>query len=282
MFDPAIRERAWLLYAWCRACDDIADGQDHGHTMSVVENAPQRIAAMATLTDAALAGQVIGVPAFDALRIVATETRLPARYAHDLIQGFRMDAEEWRPRTEDDLLTYCYHVAGVVGCMMAVIMGVAPDDEAVLTRACDLGLAFQLANIARDIEEDAVAGRCYLPTDWLAEMDIAPDAVMADPAKLAVLARRLTDRAAQFEASARMGTRALSFRSAWAVLAAAEIYGAIGRTVAARGTHAWDTRVTTSKTDKLRFIARAWGNARKRQSLVEEPRDGSLWRRPIR
>lgn len=192
--------------------------------MSVVEDAPQRIAAMATLTDAALDGHVIGLPAFDALRIVAAETRLPARYAHDLIQGFRLDAEDWRPRTEDDLLTYCYHVAGVVGCMMAVIMGVAPDDEAVLTRACDLGLAFQLANIARDIAEDAAAGRCYLPTDWLAEVGIAPDAVMADPAKLAVLARRLTDRAAQFEASARMGTRALPLRSAWAVLAAAEIY----------------------------------------------------------
>jgi phytoene synthase len=280
LFDPVTRERAWLLYAWCRACDDIADGQDHGHTMTVVEDAPQRIAAMATLTDAALDGQVIGVPAFDALRIVAAETRLPARYAHDLIQGFRLDAEEWRPRTEDDLLTYCYHVAGVVGCMMAVIMGVAPDDEAVLTRACDLGLAFQLANIARDIAEDAAAGRCYLPTDWLAEMGIAGDAVMDDPAKLAVLARRLTDRAAQFEASARMGTRALSFRSAWAVLAAAEIYGAIGRKVASRGTHAWDARVTTSKAEKLRFIARAWRDARAHGTLPHLPRGEALWRRP--
>ncbi len=274
------RERAWLLYAWCRACDDIADGQDHGHTMSVVEDAPQRIAAMATLTDAALAGRAIGLPAFDALRIVAGETRLPARYAHDLIQGFRLDAEDWRPRTEDDLLTYCYHVAGVVGCMMAVIMGVDPDDAAVLDRACDLGLAFQLSNIARDIAEDAAAGRCYLPTDWLAEMGIAPDAIMADPAKLAVLAKRLTDRSAQFEASARIGTRALSFRSAWAVLAAADIYGTIGRKVAGRGASAWDRRVTTSKAEKLRFIAQAWRNARGRQGLADVPRDPTLWRRP--
>ncbi len=248
--------------------------------MSVVEDAPARIAAMATLTDAALDGTVIGLPAFDALRIVAAETRLPVRFAHDLIQGFRLDAEDWRPRTEADLLTYCYHVAGVVGCMMAVIMGVAPDDDAVLDRACDLGMAFQLANIARDVEEDAAAGRCYLPTDWLGEMAIAPDAIMADRGKLAVLARRLTDRAAQFEASARMGTRALSFRSAWAVLAAAEIYGAIGRKVAMRRERAWDARVTTSKADKLRFIARAWGDARRRSSVVEAPRDTALWRRP--
>ena len=52
---------------------------------------------------------------------------------------------------EDDLLRYCYHVAGAVGCMMAVVMGVAPDDEETLRRAADLGIAFQLANIARDI-----------------------------------------------------------------------------------------------------------------------------------
>lgn len=250
--------------------------------MSVVENAPERIAAMAALTDAALAGRVIGLPAFDALRVVAAETRLPPRFAHDLIQGFRLDGDGWRPRTEDDLLRYCYHVAGVVGCMMAVIMGVSPDDDAVLDRACDLGLAFQLANIARDIDEDAQAGRCYLPTDWLGEMGIAPDAVMAAEHRpaLAILARRLTDRAAQFEASARMGTRALSFRSAWAVLAAAQIYGAIGRKVAARGERAWDARVTTSKGEKLRFIARAAVEARGRMALVEVPRDPGLWRRP--
>jgi phytoene synthase len=284
LFDRPTRERAWLLYAWCRACDDIADGQDHGHTMSVVEDAPQRIDAMTVLTDAALAGRVIGLPAFDALRIVAAETRLPARFARDLIRGFRLDADGWRPRTEDDLLTYCYHVAGVVGCMMAVVMGVSPDDDAVLDRACDLGMAFQLANIARDLAEDAAAGRCYLPTDWLAEAGIAPDAVMAPGhrAGLARLARRLTTRAAAFEASARQGTRALPLRSAWAVLAAAEIYGAIGRTVADRGERAWDRRVSTSALDKVRFIVRARRDALRRSSLAAVPRDPSLWTRPRR
>lgn len=248
--------------------------------MSVVEDAPQRIAAMAMLTDAALAGETIGLPAFDALRIVAAETRMPARFAHDLIEGFRLDGDGWRPQTEDDLLTYCYHVAGVVGCMMAVIMGVAPDDDAVLDRACDLGMAFQLANIARDLDEDATAGRCYLPSDWLAEMGMAPNAVMADRAKVAVLARRLTTRAALFEASARDGTRALSFRSAWAVLAAAQIYGAIGRKVAAAGAQAWDARVSTSGAEKLGFIARAWHAARRRAERLEIPRDAGLWTRP--
>ncbi|AXJ95151.1 MULTISPECIES: phytoene/squalene synthase family protein [unclassified Sphingomonas] len=282
LFDRPTRERAWLLYAWCRACDDIADGQDHGHGMTVVDDAPARIAAMATLTDAALAGHTIGIPAFDALRIVAAETGLPARFAHDLIAGFRLDGDGWRPRTEDDLYLYCYHVAGVVGCMMAVIMGVAPDDEAVLDRACDLGMAFQLANIARDLSEDAAAGRCYIPQDWLAEFGVPHDDYMASAHRpaLVAMARRMTDTGAAFEASARVGTRALSMRSAWAVLAAAHIYGAIGRTVAARGSAAWDRRVTTSKAEKLAFILRARGEAARRMDIAETPRPAGLWRRP--
>ena len=281
LFDRPTRERAWLLYAWCRRCDDIADGQDHGHGMSAVENAEGRIEAMAVLTEAALAGRVVGEPAFDALRVVAGETQMPARFARDLIAGFRLDAEEWRPRSEADLYRYCYHVAGVVGCMMAVIMGVDPQDEATLDRACDLGMAFQLANIARDIEEDDRAGRCYLPVEWLVEMDIPPGQHMKPPFRtcLTKLAKRLTDRAAAFEASARVGAGALPFRSAWAVLAAAEIYGAIGRQVAARGDHAWDHRVTTSGVDKLRFIARAARGAAGRRELRGERPEG-LWTRP--
>ena len=281
LFDRPTRERAWLLYAWCRACDDVADGQDHGHGMRPVADAEARVATLRELTQAALAGEVVGEPAFDALRIVAAETAMPAGWAHDLIDGFVLDAEGWRPRTEEDLYRYCYHVAGVVGCMMAVVMGVSADDAETLDRACDLGMAFQLANIARDIGEDAAAGRCYLPAAWLAELDVPTGALMAPEhrAGLATLARRLTDRAALFEASARRGTAALSFRSAWAVLAAAAIYGAIGRKVAARGEMAWDARVSTSAAEKLGFIARAWREAQRRRSVAGVV-EAVPWRRP--
>lgn len=283
LFDTPTRERAWLLYAWCRACDDIADGQDHGHGMTAVADAPARVAEMAAKTKAALAGRIVGDPAFDALRLFAAETRMPHRFARDLIAGFALDADDWRPRSENDLYRYCYHVAGVVGCMMAVAMGVNPGDEDTLDRACDLGIAFQLANIARDIEEDDRVGRCYLPMEWLVEMDFPPGQHMKPPfrSRLSVLAKRLVTRAAAFEASAREGTPALSFRSAWAVLSAAGIYGAIGRTVADRGDHAWDHRVTTSKTQKLGFIGRAAYESAARDRLYPRTlRDPDLWTRP--
>lgn len=282
LFDRQTRERAWLLYAWCRACDDLADGQDHGHAMSRVDDAPQRLALIRDLTDRALSGEWVGVPAFDALRIVCEETRMPRRFVDDVIAGFALDADEWRPRSTGDLMQYCYHVAGAVGCMMAVVMGVAPDDDATLDRACDLGLAFQLANIARDIEEDDRAARCYLPEEWLVEMDMPPGQHMKPPfrSRLTVLARRLADKAAAHEESARIGTKRLAFRPAWAVLSAAGIYGDIARKVAKSGDHAWDHRVTTSKAEKAGFILRAFAQATARRSWPDTPRSPDLWTRP--
>lgn len=283
LFAPAVRERAWLLYAWCRACDDIADGQDHGHDMTGVTDGPARLAEITAKTEAALAGSVVGDPAFDALRVFAAETGLPPALPRDLIAGFALDAEGWRPQTEQDLYRYCYHVAGVVGSMMALAMGVPADEEATLDRACDLGLAFQLANIARDVAEDARAGRCYLPQDWLDEIGIPADDLLAPQyrERLGVLGERLGTLAARYEASARFGTPALAFRSAWAVLAAAEIYGAIGRKVAALGPRAWDARVGTSGVAKLWFIARALVEARRRGVVyAAAPRDETLWTRP--
>ncbi|URW75427.1 phytoene/squalene synthase family protein [Sphingomonas donggukensis] len=284
LFDRTTRERAWLLYAWCRACDDIADAQDMGHDQQVVTDPATRIARIRDLTAMALAGKPTGDPAFDGLAIVVAEARIPRAFIDDHIAGFALDADEWRPREEADLLRYCYHVAGVVGCMMAVVMGVDAHDAATLDRACDLGIAFQLANIARDIEEDDRAGRCYLPDAWLCEMDFPPGQHMKPHLRprLAVLSRRLAMMAVAYEESAQAGTPALPYRSAWAVLAAADIYGGIARKVAAAGEHAWDHRVTTTRGEKLAAIARAATLAATRaRRYPPAPRDADLWTRPV-
>ncbi|MBK6297413.1 MAG: phytoene/squalene synthase family protein [Sphingomonadales bacterium] len=259
LFDRQTRERAWLLYCWCRRCDDIADGQDHGGAMSAVDDPAERLARIADLTTLALEGQATGDRAFDALGSVARECAIPHKYIYDLIEGFALDASGWHPRTEQDLLKYCYHVAGAVGCMMAIIMGVDPDDEATLERAADLGKAFQLANIARDISEDDAAGRCYIPDEWLAEADIPPGEQMRPfyRSRLADIGWWLADMAEDYEASGRIGARMLPFRARWAVLAAAGIYGDIAREVAARGQAAWDHRVIVSKGAKLKWIIKA-------------------------
>jgi len=284
LFDPVTRERAWLLYGWCRACDDIADGQDHGGTMQATIDPIARLTEIRTRTQRALAGEAgLDDPAFAGGALVAAECAIPRRYMDDLIEGFALDARGWRPQSEDDLLLYCYHVAGAVGCMMAIVMGIEPEDNATLDRACDLGLAFQLANIARDIAEDASAGRCYLPADWLAEAGIDPADLMAAAYRpaLAGLARRVASLATRYEASARRGTPALPFRSAWAVLAAAGIYGGIARYVAADPQAALERRVFTSRAEKLGWLLRAGSQSSRRSHLYPPaPRDPALWRRP--
>ncbi len=259
LFDPQTREHAWLLYAWCRRCDDLADGQDMGHGMAYVDDPGARLEEIRRETQCALDGETCEDPAFSALGIVTSECNLPRRYIDDVIEGFALDARDWRPRTENDLYQYCYHVAGAVGRLMAIIMGVSPQDTKTLDRATDLGLAFQLANIARDLEEDDAAGRCYLPEEWLAEMDIPPGQHMKPPFRdrLVILAQRLCDNAELYEASARVGAARLPFRSRWAVLAAAGIYGDIAREVRTRGAHAWDHRAVTGRASKIGWVAKA-------------------------
>ncbi len=281
LFARPTRERAWLLYAWCRAADDLTDGQELGHAVQASAAAPPQDtqAELERLTSLALTTTEPVPLAFAALRTVAGETSLPHGFIADHLAGFALDAAGWRPDSQDDLLRYCYHVAGSVGCMMAVVMGVDPADEPTLDRACDLGLAFQLANIARDVVPDAAAERCYLPAQWLVEAGLT-EADLADPTHrpaVAELARRLVDLAAAYRQSSRIGAARLPPRSRLAVLAADAIYGAIGERVAALGPAAWDQRVRISAPGKLACLGQAAARALAKPAAI--PRTG-LWTRP--
>lgn len=283
LFDRETRERAWLLYAWCRRCDDITDGQELGHGMTVVADPAARLELISRLTQNAMNREATGHPAFDALGLVAAETGIPAAFPQELIAGMALDAEGFAPESTDDLLRYCWHVAGVVGVMMAIVMGVDAADRATLIRASDLGLSFQLNNIARDLVEDAGVGRCYVPAEWLREMGLDRHGY-AHPANrkyTAEIAERLTALAGRYEESALYGTPALPRRSAAAIIAAAGIYGDIGRKVRALGPRGWDSRVSTTKASKLWWAAKAqfqsglrhilWGRAPLRDGLWTPP-----------
>jgi phytoene synthase len=282
LFDGGTRTRATLLYAWCRHCDDVIDDQLLGEGSHDWGGTPaERLDRLRHLTDRALAGDPTGEPAFDALARVAREVTLPARYPHDLLEGFRMDVE-WQPvANEDHLLTYCYHVAGCVGVMMALVMGVPASDHATLARASDLGLSFQLNNIARDVAEDAARGRCYLPADWLAAEGLTAQthALPEHRAALHRVVTRLVDLAERYEASAAHGVPRLRNRQAWAVLSAAQIYGDIGRKVRGAGPEALEARAYTRRRDKLIAVALAAPEAIwKRNIRVATPSDRTgLW-----
>ena len=257
LFDRATRERAWLLYAWCRHCDDRCDGQELGGPLSASDASV--IDELRRETHRALAGDMSAAAPYRALASVAAERGLPVRYIDDHLEGFALDCAGWTPQSEADLLRYCYHVAGTVGCMMAVVMGIDPDDDATLDTACALGLSFQLGNIARDVAEDHAGGRCYLPKAWMEEFGVEPADPM-NPARrdaLVALVGRLVDLSLLYEERAMAGIARLDFRSRWAIHSARSIYGGIGREVAARGAQAWDERVAISTPRKLAIVARS-------------------------
>ena len=147
VFPPALRDDASMLYAWCRYCDDVIDGQEmgHGQIEDYKTGQGERLEALRADTRAALAGTPTDNPIFAGVARVFKTHDIPHIHAEELLKGFEMDADDRVYKTVDDILDYSYHVAGVVGVMMAYLMGVR--DAPTLDRASDLGLAFQLTNI---------------------------------------------------------------------------------------------------------------------------------------
>jgi phytoene synthase len=286
IFDPVTRASASMLYAWCRHCDDQTDDQDLGFDGSrlPVDEARARIQRLRDTTLRAVAGEATDDPIYAGLQRVVARHEIPERYLMEHLDGFEMDVEGRRYETLDDTIDYCYHVAGVVGIMMAYIMGVR--DEPTLDRATDLGLAFQLTNICRDVAEDADVGRVYLPQDLLAEAGVPIDAVALPEQRegLFQVATRVLAEADRYYASSWLGVSQLPFRSAWAVAAANAVYRDIGRLILDRGPAAWTGRASTGKGRKIVLALKggvlAAVSKMTGKGPLSEPRTG-LWARPM-
>ncbi len=257
-FEPKTRAAACLLYAWCRHCDDEIDGESLGHDRQATSLAQRqhRLERLQDQTRRALAGESMADAVFSGLARVVKEHAIPERYPLELLEGFAMDVESRRYATLEDLLPYCYHVAGTVGLMMSHIMHA--DDEWSLQRAADLGIALQMTNIARDVMEDARSGRIYLPELWLDEAGVPAEQITQPQhrGRVATVAARLLAEADRYYASGDQGLTRLSFRSAWAVAVARGVYSEIGRRGRALGAQAWDRRVIVGRGGKLAWVAR--------------------------
>ncbi len=280
LFDARTRESARLFYNWCRHCDDVIDGQVAGHgRVDRGLTAADRLSVLEAQTRSALAGDPQDDPAFAALQRVARRHAIPPHLPFDILDGFRQDAEGRRYGAIDELMSYCYGVAGAVGVTMAIIMGVRPEERDTLDRACDLGIAFQLTNIARDVMDDAEAGRVYLP-DALFGGRRMSSAEVLDPAnRQATIAatHALLELAERYYASARVGIARLSWRSAWAVATARGVYREIGKRV--RGVpDPWTRRQSVPRHRKLWHGALGTGAPLAYRLLGDPPRQG-LWTR---
>lgn len=160
---PPRRQAITALYAFCREVDDVVD------ECSDPAMARAKLAWWRTEIGALYAGQP-SHPVTQALAVSLQQFSLPQEQLHEIIDGMEMDLDQSRYATFKELHLYCYRVASVVGLLAAEIFGYS--DRRTLKYAHDLGLAFQLTNIIRDVGEDARRGRIYLPQDELARFAV--------------------------------------------------------------------------------------------------------------
>ncbi len=248
-----VREPATALYAFCRLADDAVDGD--GLT------GRDRLEALARLRermDRAYRGAPLPLPADRAFADTVHRFAIPHALPAALIEGLAWDAADRRTETLSDLHAYAARVAGTVGVMMAIVMGVR--DRAALARACDLGAAMQLTNIARDVGEDARAGRLYLPRAWMREAGLDPDAWLAAPVSspaLGTVVRRLLDEADRLYRAGETGIAALPRSCRPGIRAARHLYAAIGDEVARHGLDSVTRRAVVPGARKARLLLRA-------------------------
>lgn len=241
-----VRDPALALYAFCRVADDEVDERD------------DKAAAVLRLRDRLeliYQGRPRNAASDRAFAAVVADFDMPRALPEALLEGLAWDALGRRYATLSGVLDYSARVASAVGAMMCVLMRVREADA--LARACDLGLAMQLTNIARDVGEDARAGRVFLPLDWLAAAGLDPDALTGPGPALAGVIARLLAVADDLYARADSGVARLPLDCRAGIFAAGRIYRAIGTEVARSGFDSVTRRARTTRAQKLSLLMRA-------------------------
>ncbi|MEO7432742.1 MAG: phytoene/squalene synthase family protein [Dokdonella sp.] len=245
-----VRDAATILYSFCREADDAVDLHAGG------------VDAVAELR-ARLDGIYAGTPrAFSTDRAMADVVRvhaLPRELLDALIEGFEWDAGGRRYATMDELQDYAARVAGTIGAMMSVLMGTR--SASAVARACDLGVAMQLTNIARDVGEDARAGRLYLPLDALHAAGIDSERWLVKPEindGVRAVIRNVLGVAEALYAKVDSGVAQLAPECRPGINAARFIYAEIGRVVANSNYDSVSRRAIVSRRRKVWLLGRAW------------------------
>ncbi len=245
-----VREPATALYAFCRLADDAVDlngGQ------------PGAVGALKERLERLYAGRPINHPADRAFSDVVTRYAIPRALPDALLEGFLWDAQSRRYEDLADIFDYAARVAGTVGVMMSLLMGIRSPDA--LARACDLGVAMQLSNIARDVGEDASAGRLYLPMIWMRDAGIDCEQWLAKPVftpALGCVVQRLLDVADELYGRVGAGISVLPDRCQPGIRAARLLYAEIGREVERAGCDSVSRRAVVASARKASLLASAF------------------------
>ncbi|MEO0389321.1 MAG: phytoene/squalene synthase family protein [Pseudomonadota bacterium] len=265
-----VRDPALALYAFCRLADDEVD---------LKADKAASVLRLRDRLDAVYAGRPVNAAPDRAFAAVVEQFDMPRTLPDALLEGLAWDAAG---RTYADLsgvLDYSARVASAVGAMMCVLMGVR--DPHALARACDLGAAMQLTNIARDVGEDAYEGRLYLPTEWLDEAGIDRAAFFENPRAtkaIRAMTKRLVMEANRLYYRSEAGVAALPLQCRPGIFAARLIYAGIAGRLRVMSYDSISARARTGKWAKLGWLGQA--SLRTGASVVM-PRSAVLYAAPL-
>uniref|UniRef100_A0AAU6WVU9 15-cis-phytoene synthase n=1 Tax=Pyropia yezoensis TaxID=2788 RepID=A0AAU6WVU9_PYRYE len=280
--DPAKRKAVWAVYTWCRRTDDLVDGprvvQRSGSLRDVLAGWRTRLDAIFAAGRGAREGEEVSPPrdALD-LALVDVIVRYPdmdvTPFA-DMIDGMIMDVEMDRFATWDELHLYCYRVAGTVGLMTLPIMGSVDGTRAGLRAAAEpalaLGVALQLTNILRDVGEDRLRGRIYLPLEDLERFGYSEADLLAgvlDDRYRALMKFQIA-RARAYFAKAESGIELLSEDARLPVRASLDMYAGILEVLELNGYDNFKRRAFVSKWGKLATLPGSWARIQPADSLA--------------
>jgi phytoene synthase len=252
LFPRWMRDRATILYAFCRVTDDRVD-DDPRVTLRTIHAMRERL-------ELAYAGRPVNDPVDRALAALLAAVPIPRALPHALLEGMEWDVEGRRYETLEELQAYAARVAGTVGAMMTLMMGARGME--VVSRACDLGVAMQLTNVARDVGEDARRGRLYLPHAWMRREGLDPRRWLACPEPSRGLSRivaDLLDDADVLYRRADHGIARLPPSCRVAIRAARLVYADIGRSIAVAGHDSVSRRAFVPRWRQLWLLTRSLG-----------------------
>lgn len=251
---PERRQALYAVYAFCRFVDDIADD-------AAVREPALMLARWREELDRVYGGEPTR-PVSRALADAVRRFTIPREYFEEVIAGVEMDLTRKRYRTFDELRLYCYRVASAVGLICIEVFGYT--NPAARVYAEKLGIAFQLTNILRDVSEDALRGRIYLPLEDLEKMGVSEEEILnrVYSSNFVRLMEFEANRARNFyrEAEAAMPPEDRStLRTAEAMRM---IYGALLARIVSSNYRVLDRRLSLSAPRKLYLVGRAWASGR--------------------
>ena len=233
--------QAVRLYRFCRHVDDVAD-----------DTADQSVARqmLSQMIEELTAGRSAHPIISDAIALFH-EAQININIPISLIQGVMSDLDLVRVKDEAALMVYCYQVAGTVGLMMSKILDI--KDKRAFAHAIDLGMAMQLTNICRDVAEDALMNRRYLPASLIGDIEpaalITPDGQTQDKIR-STLIKMLNDADAYYQ-SGHDGLCFLPIRARLGIVIASGLYRHIGTQLANKNYACWAFRSVVSKPLKV-------------------------------